>query len=144
MSMHAVEAMRHEHVVEAMGHEHVVEVMGHEHVVEVTTKKADDVSDKQLQETFSGSYGIFSGKATQRAKLRFTPQRARWVSGENWHGQQVSSFDKNGYFILEFDYNQDPELVMDILKHGSEVEVLAPAILKKRIKDELTKSLKNY
>jgi predicted DNA-binding transcriptional regulator YafY len=107
-------------------------------------KKAIEISEKELQENFAESYGIFSGKATQKAKLRFTPERARWVSGETWHGQQVSSFDKEGNYILEFDYNQDPELVMEILKHGSGVEVLAPSNLRKRVKDELIKALKNY
>jgi predicted DNA-binding transcriptional regulator YafY len=107
-------------------------------------KKTEEISEKELHENFAESYGIFSGKATQRAKLRFTPERARWVSGETWHGQQVSSFDKEGNYILEFDYNQDPELVMEILKHGSGVEVLGPAGLKKRVIEELTKSLKNY
>ena len=109
-----------------------------------TNTKAQEISDKECQEHFAQSYGIFSGKATQRAKLRFTPEHARWVAGEHWHGQQVGSFDKDGYYNLEFDYNQDPELVMDILKHGSGVEVLAPPSLKKRIKDELTKSLERY
>jgi hypothetical protein len=33
---------------------------------------------------------------------------------------------------------------MDILKHGSGVEVIAPASLKKRVFEELTKALKNY
>jgi predicted DNA-binding transcriptional regulator YafY len=33
---------------------------------------------------------------------------------------------------------------MDILKHGSEVEVIAPASLRKRVKEELQKNLKNY
>jgi len=111
---------------------------------ELLNKKAEEISEKELQENFSESYGIFSGKATQRAKLRFTPERARWVAGETWHGQQVASYDKEGYYILEFDYNQDPELVMEILKHGSSVQVLAPATLKKRVLDELTKTLKNY
>lgn len=111
---------------------------------ELLNKKTEEISDKELQENFSESYGIFSGKATQRAKLRFTPERARWVAGETWHGQQVASYDKEGYYILEFDYNQDPELVMEILKHGSSVQVLAPATLKKRVLDELTKTLKNY
>jgi predicted DNA-binding transcriptional regulator YafY len=37
------------------------------------------------------------------------------------------------------DYNQDQELVMEILKHGSGVEVLAPASLKKRVIEELKK-----
>jgi hypothetical protein len=111
---------------------------------ELLNKKTEEVSDKELQENFAESYGIFSGKATQRAKLRFTPERARWVAGETWHGQQVASYDKNGYYILEFDYNQDPELVMEILKHGSSVQVLSPANLKKRVKDEITKTLDLY
>lgn len=114
------------------------------HTAVLTNKKAQEISEKDCHEHFAESYGIFSGKATQRAKLRFTPEHARWVATEHWHGQQVGKFDKDGYYTLEFDYNQDPELVMDILKHGSGVEVIGPASLKKRIKDELTKSLERY
>jgi len=110
----------------------------------VTNTKADEISEKQLHEHFAESYGIFSGKASQRAKLKFTPEKARWVASETWHGQQVGAFDKDGNYILEFDYNQDPELVMDILKYGAGVEVLAPASLRKRVKDELSKALSNY
>jgi predicted DNA-binding transcriptional regulator YafY len=110
----------------------------------LTNTKAQEVSEKECQEHFAQSYGIFSGKATQRAKLRFTPEHARWVSGEHWHGQQVGSFDKEGYYNLEFDFNQDPELIMDIMKHGSGVEVIGPAALKNRVKEELQKALKNY
>jgi predicted DNA-binding transcriptional regulator YafY len=110
----------------------------------LTNETADEVSDKQAQAHFAESYGIFSGKATQRAKLRFTPEHARWVATEKWHGQQVGSFDKEGFYILEFDYNQDPELIMDILKHGSGVEVLGPASLKSRVKAELEKALGSY
>lgn len=107
-------------------------------------QKAQEVSEKELNEHFGESYGIFSGKATQRAKLKFTPERARWVSGETWHKHQESSFDKDGSYLLEFDYNQDPELLMDILKHGSSVEVISPASLRKKVKEELTKALKTY
>lgn len=110
----------------------------------IANTKADEISEKQLHEYFAESYGIFSGKAGQRAKLKFSAERARWVSAETWHSKQSHSFDKDGSYILEFDYNQDPELVMDILKHGSAVEVLAPASLRKRIKDELTKALAIY
>lgn len=110
----------------------------------IANTKADEISDKQLQEHFAESYGIFSGKANQRAKLKFSPEKARWVSSETWHGQQVGAFDKEGNYLLEFDYNQDPELVMDILKYGAGVEVLAPSSLRKRVKDELAKALKIY
>ena len=37
-------------------------------------KKADEVPEKALHENFAESYGIFSGKATQRAKLKFDLQ----------------------------------------------------------------------
>ena len=111
------------------------------HILE---QKSVEVSEKELHENFAESYGIFSGKATQRTKLRFTPEKARWVSAENWHGQQVSSFDIDGSYILEFDYNQDLELVMEILKHGSGVEVLAPLTLKNRVKEEMQEALSNY
>ena len=110
----------------------------------LTNHKAEEISDKQCQEHFAQSYGIFSGKATQRAKLRFTPKHSRWVSAEHWHGQQVGSFDKEGYYILEFDYNQDPELIMDILKHGSGVEVISPASLKNKVKAELKAAFSAY
>jgi predicted DNA-binding transcriptional regulator YafY len=110
----------------------------------ITNAKADEVTEKQLHEHFAESYGIFSGKANQRAKLKFSSEKARWVSTESWHGQQIGAFDKEGNYLLEFDYNQDPELVMDILKYGSGVEVLAPTILRKRVKDELSKALNNY
>jgi len=110
----------------------------------LTNKKAQEVSEKECHEHFAQSYGIFSGKATQRAKLRFTPEHARWVAGEHWHGQQIGSFDKQGYYILEFDFDQDPELIMDILKHGSGVEVISPVSLKKRVIDELKKNLARY
>ncbi|MFM1807225.1 MAG: hypothetical protein RL212_1484 [Pseudomonadota bacterium] len=109
-----------------------------------TDFKAIDTSDRELDENFTESYGIFSGKATQRAKLRFTPERARWVSVEEWHPNQISTVDKDGFYTLEFDYNQDPELVMDILRHGSEVEVISPPSLRNKFDTELKKAEQKY
>ena len=60
------------------------------------------------------------------AELRFTPQRARWVSREAWHPEQKSSYDDEGRYILSVPYSDDRELVMDILKFGPEVEVRGP------------------
>jgi predicted DNA-binding transcriptional regulator YafY len=103
-----------------------------------------DISDKDMNEHFTESYGIFSGKADKTAKLKFSPKAARWVSGESWHPEQRSHVEKDGSYILEFEYSQDPELIMDILKHGEDVEVLAPADLKKKVVEKLKKSLNKY
>ncbi len=110
----------------------------------ILDKKAQDISNKELEDHFANSYGIFSGKATQTAQLRFSPERARWVASESWHPKQSCYFDDDGYYILEFDYNQEPELLMDILKHGSHVEVLKPSCLVDKVKAEISNSLKIY
>ena len=63
---------------------------------------------------------------------------------EQWHKHQSAEFDKDGNYILEFVYNNDTELVMDILKHGSEVEVLEPKSLRNKVGKELLKAVNKY
>ena len=47
-----------------------------------------DVPAEELAAHFDRSYGIFSGPPEHVAKLRFSPEMARWVSEENWHPDQ--------------------------------------------------------
>jgi predicted DNA-binding transcriptional regulator YafY len=75
------------------------------------------------------------------ARIRFTPERARWVSGEDWHPKQVGRFEPDGSWTLEFPYSDDRELLMDLLKHVPEVEVLGPSELKRRFADALRSGL---
>jgi proteasome accessory factor C len=90
---------------------------------------ADKVADKELDEYFAGAYGIFSGKANKTAVLRFSAERARWVADERWHPEQVGQYLTDGRYELRIPYRDDRELVMDILKHGPEVEVVSPTAL---------------
>jgi len=102
-------------------------------------EKCNDISDKDMNEHFTKSYGIFSGGADKTAKLKFSPKSARWVSGVSWHPAQRCHFEKDGSYILEFEYGQDTELIMDILKHGPDVEVIEPAELRKKIISQINK-----
>lgn len=101
--------------------------------VEILPGKARNISDKVLDKELSSGYGIFSGADTRWAELRFTPERARWVAREQWHADQVSRFDEAGYYYLKIPYSQEPELIMDILKHGADVEVLQPKSLRNHV-----------
>ncbi len=101
---------------------------------------AKDIPDDKLNVHFSSAYGIFAGKAKQKAILRFTSERSRWVADEIWHPQQKGRFD-DGQYVLEVPYSDSRELVMDILKHGPEVEVLAPEALRVEVVDLLSKAL---
>lgn len=111
---------------------------------QVTGQRTKDLPEKELDRYLGSSYGIFSGEAVDTAVLRFTATRARWVSRERWHPDQKHHFDEQGRYVLEVPYRDDRELVMDILRHGSEVEVLAPPALRKRVAAELAGAEKQY
>jgi predicted DNA-binding transcriptional regulator YafY len=66
------------------------------------------------------------------------------VASETWHGKQVGTFLRDGSYVLEFDYDKDPELIMDILKHGPEVEVLEPAELRGHVQQALLATIAKY
>jgi predicted DNA-binding transcriptional regulator YafY len=110
----------------------------------VLEEPAIEVPEADLNRLLGAGYGIFSGEKVQWAKLRFTAQRARWVAAEEWHPQQRGSFDEAGRYILEVPYSQDPELMMDILKHGAEVEVLEPRELRDRLAQQLSTAAHQY
>ncbi len=110
----------------------------------VLDEPAIEVARDELDRLLGAGYGIFSGEKVQWAKLRFSAQRARWVAAEEWHPQQRFSFDAEGRYILEVPYSQDPELMMDILKHGPEVEVLSPPELRERVAHQLSAAAHQY
>ena len=101
--------------------------------IQLLEAKASEISAKDLDAHLASGYGIFSGAQTKTAKLKFTPERARWVASENWHGQQISEFDKLGNYILQVPYSDDRELMLDIMRHGGHVEVLAPKELRNKV-----------
>jgi predicted DNA-binding transcriptional regulator YafY len=111
---------------------------------EPVDRKAKNVPDRDLDEVLAAGYGIFSGRKTTWAKLRFTPERARWVAAEAWHPQQKARFDSDGSYVLEVPYSDHRELAMDILRHGAHVEVLEPESLRAAVKEQLAAALARY
>lgn len=91
----------------------------------------------ELDAYFSSSYGIFSGEAEHLAKLKFTPERARWIKDEHWHSEQQGRWLADGSYELAIPFSDHRELLMDILKHGRHVEVLEPEFLRQAVRDEI-------
>ena len=106
--------------------------------IELLPETAKDIDEQYLNNELTSGYGIFSGAETHQAVLRFSPRIARWVSRESWHPQQQSEYDESGYYVLQIPYSQDIELIMDILKHGPEVEVLAPPELRHKVIERIS------
>jgi predicted DNA-binding transcriptional regulator YafY len=103
-------------------------------------KRDDSVLDREL----GSSYGIISGVPTSVVRMRFTPLRARWVAREQWHPDQKGWYDESGHYMLELPYSRSNELILDILRYGPDVEVIAPLDLRKAVADRLREALAQY
>lgn len=110
----------------------------------ILNSNSKDISENKLNLHLASSYGIYSGEPKEIAKLRFSPIRARWVFTEKWHPQQNSYFDKDGFYYLEIPFSDERELIMDVLKFGSDVEIISPPELRISIICKLQDSLKTY
>jgi predicted DNA-binding transcriptional regulator YafY len=106
--------------------------------------RAKEIPDVELDEYLGSGYGIFAGRKVEWATLKFSPEAARWVSAQNWHPKQRSRVEKDGSFVLEVPYAEDRELVMEILKHGPDVEVVAPEALRRRVAEALSAAMRRY
>jgi predicted DNA-binding transcriptional regulator YafY len=105
---------------------------------------AREVSQEELSGHFDQSYGIFSGPAENLAELRFTPEMARWIAEENWHPDQQGSFEADGYWLLKLPFSSSRELVMDILRYGADVEVMAPDFLREAVAEAARQTASLY
>lgn len=105
---------------------------------------AREVPASDLEAHHAASYGIFAGAPSHLAVLRFEARRALWVAKERWHKDQEGRFLDDGRYELRVPYGNALELVMDVLKYGPEVEVVAPAELRREVAERLAAAAALY
>jgi predicted DNA-binding transcriptional regulator YafY len=88
-------------------------------------------------------YGIFAGDDIRLARMRFSARSARWVSAERWHPNPHGHWDSEGRWCLRVPYADPRELVMDILRHVPDVQVLDPPELRQEVIRRLQAGLSN-
>jgi predicted DNA-binding transcriptional regulator YafY len=111
---------------------------------EALETKAKDVPLKQVQAEMDGGYGIYAGAKRSWARMVVTSQAAQWISREQWHPDQRGQWLEDGRFELEIPYSDETEIAMDILRHGAQVEVLAPASLVSEVHRRLEMAAELY
>ena len=110
----------------------------------VLDNRAKDVAVRQVQAEMDAGYGIFAGGQRQEAVLLFSAQAAPWISHEEWHPEQQGRWLDDGRWELRLPYVDETELVMDILRQGEQVQVLAPASLQQAVRRKLAAALAVY
>ena len=91
-----------------------------------------------------GGYGLYARAKRQWATLLFGSQAAQWVSREEWHPEQCGRWLDDGSYELQIPFVGETEIVMDILRHGNQVRVMAPDRLANRVSDQLETAAMQY
>ncbi len=114
------------------------------HEAVMTEDRAKDIPSRTLSEFLAEGYGIYAGGRAQVAVLRFNADAARWVRHETWHARQTLVDHPDGSIEMQMPYVQANELLMDVLRHGENVEVMAPAELRRQLAVRLRAAAKIY
>lgn len=101
------------------------------------------LDDAAVDRAIGATYGIFSGTANDWAILRFRIETARWVAEEIWHPDQIGTWTGQHY-ELQVPYANPTELVMEILRYGPDVEVVAPSSLRSLVAERLAQAVAKY
>lgn len=113
------------------------------HVSQIETACLE-IDEQTLNDHFFSSFGIFAGRPTAEAVLLFSHEAARWVAEEKWHPDQEGIFRSDGSYELHLPFADQRELVMEILRYGPDVRVMAPESLKQEVCKRLKKALDQY
>jgi predicted DNA-binding transcriptional regulator YafY len=97
-----------------------------------------------VEAEMDAGYGIDAGGRRQWATLHFDATAARWASREEWHPQQQGRWLADGGYELRLPYLDATELVMDVLRQGEQVRVVAPASLVQAAKQRLALAAAQY
>ncbi|WP_224984213.1 helix-turn-helix transcriptional regulator [Geomonas agri] len=100
--------------------------------------------DEEWRPYLANTFGIFQNRDTFKVVLRFSPERSRWVKGELWHEHQVAEVQADGSLMLTIPVSHQAEIMMEILKHGSQVEVLEPGWMREKVMNEIAGALRKY
>lgn len=110
----------------------------------VGDEPAHEVPVADVAAALDRGYGIFAGGELHWATLRFDAEAAAWVAREEWHPQQQGRALPDGGYELRLPFADATELAMDVLRHGEHVEVVAPASLRRAVRERLAAALVRY
>lgn len=103
----------------------------------VLEDKALELPLARVQAEMDAGYGIYAGGTRRWATVAFAASAAAWVSREAWHPEQQGRWLDDGRYELRLPYTDDTELVMDLMRHGADAEVLAPPELRAKVAQRL-------
>ncbi len=99
---------------------------------------------ESIKDYIRKNFGIMNSAETVEVCLRFAPDIAPWITEQVWHPAQQIRREADGCLRLTFPVADFREIKREILKYGSQVEVLEPKALRDEVKREIKKMGKIY
>ena len=100
-----------------------------------------------VEEAFEASYGMYlpeEGQEPVLVQLRTTLREAAYLQDLPLHQSQTLVSQEGDHCLFALRLIPNPNLVMELCKHGAGLEVIAPESLRKAVKEALKKSLQLY
>lgn len=119
-------------------------VLGRMTICKVEAEEFTIRPKQEWQPFLNDTFGIFQNKRSFNVTLKFSPERSRWIKGEVWHEGQTEELREDGSLLLTIPVSHEQEIMMEILKHGSHVEVLEPEWIRERVSEELFAAANRY
>lgn len=110
----------------------------------VLDEPAREMALATVRRRMDAGYGIYAGARRRWAVLRVEPQAAQWISREEWHPEQQGRWRADGRYELRLPFADETELAMDVLRHGDEIEVVAPVSLRAAVSARLQRAAARY
>jgi predicted DNA-binding transcriptional regulator YafY len=91
----------------------------------------------------ASSFGVFQGPPVT-VRIRFAPSAAVYVRERTWHPSQRLSPEPDGSLLFEVDVADSDEIRSWVLGWGPNAEVLAPAGLRRAVRDAARATARRY
>jgi predicted DNA-binding transcriptional regulator YafY len=106
----------------------------------ISAEDAIEFNNHELKQHFHNSYGIFSGENTHTAELLFSAHVAHHVAQQQWHPHAKGQWQGDDY-QLTLPYNDQRELLRDLLAYAPDVQIIAPIELREAYVQRLEDAL---
>lgn len=113
--------------------------------MKVTGKKFRMKNGFDVDELFATSFGIYlPGGKGQTITFRCSEREAKFLRDLPIHRSQEEVRKDGDNVIFSIFVCPDKNLIMEICKHGSRIEILSPAEVRDAVREELAKALAQY
>jgi len=105
-----------------------------------TTEPYEVLKGFSFRKFMADAFAIQKGEKPVAVQVRFAPRQARWIRERRWHRSARVQEELDGSIVLQLKIAETSEIVRWVMQFGSEAEVLAPASLRRAVRDELARA----